>query len=264
MHWITPDWPAPANVRAAATLRSGGASRGVYESLNLGSHVGDDPAAVRENRERLRRALALPGEPLWLNQVHGSAVFDARARADGVSDTTRTGSGLDTSRAARGDAPTADASISFASGQVCAILTADCLPILLCDRAGTRVAAIHGGWRGLASGVISATVAALEARSPDLIAWLGPAIEPEAFEVGAEVREQFIGVNPDYAAAFSENARGRWQADIYELARRELRRLGIDSIHGGGYRCFADRERFFSYRRDGQTGRMATLIWRAG
>lgn len=245
VQWITPDWPAPGNVRAAATLRSGGASTGPYESLNLGSHVGDDPAAVRENRVRLQRALKLPREPFWLDQVHGATVFDASAQADAPS-----------------RPPTADASVSFASAHVCAILTADCLPILLCDRAGTRVAAAHGGWRGLAGGVIAATVAALDSQPADLIAWLGPAIEPEAFEVGAEVREQFVRAHPDDAVAFSENARGRWQADLYELARRELRRLGIASVHGGGYRCFADRERFFSYRRDGQTGRMATLIWR--
>jgi polyphenol oxidase len=244
MEWITPDWPAPRNVRAAATLRSGGVSQGAYASLNLGAHVGDDPDAVRGNRERLRRALDLPREPLWLNQVHGPVVFDARASAGIAS-----------------QPPTADASVSFAAGQVCAILTADCLPVLLCDRAGTRIAAAHGGWRGLAGGVIAATVTALESPPADLMAWLGPAIEAEAFEVGPEVREQFLRIHPDNAAAFSENARGRWQADIYELARRELRRLGVDSIHGGGFRCFADRERFFSYRRDGQTGRMGTMIW---
>lgn len=244
LHWITPDWPAPENVRAASTLRTGGVSSGAYASLNLGSHVGDDPALVRENRARLRRALELPGEPLWLNQVHGSIVVDA------------------TSHVADDRPPTGDASISFAAGQVCAILTADCLPVLLCDREGTRIAAVHCGWRGLASGVLSATVAALQTSAARLIAWLGPAIEPDAFEVGPEVRDQFIRSHPDTAVAFAENARGRWQANLEELARIELRRLGVASIHGGGYRCHADRERFFSYRRDGQTGRMATMVWR--
>lgn len=244
LHWITPDWPAPRNVRAASTLRMGGVSRGAYASLNLGSHVGDEPDAVRENRARLRRALELPGEPLWLNQVHGSTVVDATTYGEA-------------------DPPTADASISFAVDRVCVILTADCLPVLLCDREGTRIAAVHCGWRGLASGALSATVEALQATGKNLIAWLGPAIEPDAFEVGGEVREQFIQSHPDNAVAFTENARGRWQADLERLARLELRRLGVDSIYGGGYRCYADRERFFSYRRDGKTGRMATMIWRS-
>lgn len=243
IEWIRPDWPVPSNVRSAATLRIGGASRGPFASLNLGSHVGDDPAAVAENRSRLRAALALPSEPVWLNQVHGNAVVDA---------------------APHSTLPTADAAVARTANRVCAVLTADCLPVVLCDRRGTSVAAAHAGWRGLAGGVLSATVEAMCVQPDQLLAWLGPAIEPEAFEVGAEVREQFVARASADAAAFITNSRGRWQADLYALARLELTRLGVTAIHGGGFRCYAEGDRFFSYRRDGQTGRMATMIWIAG
>lgn len=240
IEWITPDWPAPPNVRAATTLRTGGVSTGPFASLNLGAHVGDDAAAVVANRARVRAALKLPAEPIWLNQVHGVNVVPATAVTQ---------------------PPTADASIALEPGRVCVVLTADCLPVLFCDHAGTRVAAAHAGWRGLVGGVLERTVRALDAAPGDLIAWLGPAIEQEAFEVGGEVREQFVARDAGAATAFVENTRGRWQADIYALARRELAKLGVDDVHGGGFRCYADHERFFSYRRDGQTGRMATLIW---
>jgi hypothetical protein len=240
--WITPDWPAPANVRAAATLREGGVSCGPYASLNLGAHVGDEPSAVAENRRRVSAALELPAEPEWLNQVHGASVHRIH-------------------KAAPAQAPTADASVSFEAGRVCAVLTADCLPVLLCDRAGTRIAAAHAGWRGLAAGVLERAVEALDVEPGQLMAWLGPAIEQDAFEVGQEVREQFAARDPDNAAAFVQNARGRWQADIYALARNALRGAGVAELHGGGFKCFEDRERFFSYRRDRQTGRLATMIW---
>jgi polyphenol oxidase len=241
--WIQPDWPAPPHVRAAATLRTGGVSTGAYASLNLGSHVGDDPAAVAENRRRIREALRLPAEPLWLNQVHGAHVHRAESRGEAM------------------DAPTADACVAFGADQICAVLTADCLPVLLCDRDGKSVAAVHAGWRGLVAGVLAATIEVLDSEPGRLIAWLGPAIEQDAFEVGAEVRDQFIARDPGNASAFVENARGRWQADIGALARIALARLGVTDIYGGGWRCYDDRERFFSYRRDNKTGRMATMIW---
>lgn len=241
--WMDVEWPAPPNVRAISTLRTGGVSRGAFASLNLGAHVGDEPAAVEENRRRLRAALQLDAEPLWLNQVHGVDVIAADSRTDS-------------------SLPTADASVCTGQGRACVIMTADCLPVLFCDREGTRVGAAHAGWRGLASGVLGATLGALEVVPQRLMAWLGPAIEPCAFEVGPEVREEFVTRNAATAAAFQANARGRWQADLYALARLELARLGVREVYGGTYRCHEDAARFFSYRRDGgKTGRMATLVW---
>lgn len=240
MQLILPDWPAPEGVRAAVTTRDGGVSTGPYASLNLGTHVGDDAAAVAENRRRVRAQLRLVAAPAWLNQVHGTNVVEARADDQ---------------------PPTADASIARAPGAVCAVLTADCLPVLFCDGCGTKVAAAHAGWRGLAGGVLEATVKALDADPASLLAWLGPAIEQEAFEVGDDVREQFVARDSANARAFAHNERGRWQADLYALARNELTRLGVSRIHGGGFGCYEDAERFFSYRRDGKTGRMATLVW---
>lgn len=240
LQWISPDWPAPAHVKAAATLRTGGVSEGTFASLNLGSHVGDDASAVAENRRLLEAALQLPAAPVWLNQVHGTNVVVANSQ---------------------GSPPTADGSVAHQAGQVCVVLTADCLPVLFCDRAGTRVAAAHAGWRGLAGGVLGAAITALDVPPSQLLAWLGPAIEQDAFEVGPEVREQFMALDSRNAAAFTSNDRGRWQADLYQLARNELARLGVSDVYGGGLRCHADAERFFSYRRDQRTGRMATLVW---
>lgn len=237
---IAPDWPAPPNVRAAATLRTGGVSQGEYASLNLAMHVGDDPAAVMQNRRRLREALKLTAEPAWLNQVHGINVVEACQQME---------------------PPAADASISTTPNQVCVVMTADCLPVLFCDRDGTRVGAAHAGWRGLVGGVLEETIKALGISPDRLLAWLGPAIEQSAFEVGSEVREQFIARDPANAAAFESNARGRWQADLYALARQELSRLGVNDVFGGGFRVFAEEGRFFSYRRHSKTGRMATLVW---
>jgi YfiH family protein len=239
---ITPEWPAPVRVKAAATLRTGGVSEGTFASFNLGAHVGDDAKAVAENRRLLGAALQLPAEPTWLNQVHGTAVVNAAAT---------------TAR------PSADASVAFGPEAVCVVLTADCLPVLFCDRAGTRVGAAHAGWRGLVGGVLAETIKALGVPPSELLAWLGPAIEPDAFEVGPEVLEQFVARDAHNASAFQTNPRGRWQADLYRLARNELARLGVTSVHGGGFKCFADSERFFSYRRDPRTGRMATLVWLA-
>jgi len=238
---LQPDWPAPTNVRAASTLRDGGVSVEPYDTCNLAAHVGDDPQAVRENRRRLRGALRLPSEPCWLEQVHGVSVFEANS--------------------ASSSPPRADAAVARAPGSVCAVLTADCLPVLFASRDGDRVAAAHAGWRGLAAGVLDNTVGALGLPGRQLIAWLGPAISQNAFEVGDEVRVAFLARDSGNAAAFRANARGRWQCDLYELARRNLAQLGVRDVHGGGYCTYADNERFFSYRRDGQCGRMATLIW---
>lgn len=237
--WIRPDWPAPAQVRALSTTRSGGVSLPPYNSLNLGVHVGDQPADVAANRAVLRDVL--PGEPCWLNQVHGTRVVDA-AHPDGV--------------------PDADAVVSRSAGAVCVVMTADCLPVLLCDHAGSVVGAAHAGWRGLQGGVIEATVAAMQVPPSEVIAWLGPAIGPAAFEVGDEVRAAFVADAAAAALAFQPSATpGKWLADIYLLARQRLQVLGVNSVSGGDLCTVTDRQRFFSYRRDGVTGRMASLIW---
>lgn len=238
---IVPDWPAPANVRAVQTTRHGGVSRGPYASLNLGDHVGDDATAVAANRTRLEAML--PAGPIWLKQVHGIAVAHADTAGAGVE---------------------ADAAVAHHHDRVCAVMTADCLPLLLCDRSGSAVAAAHAGWRGLCAGVIEATVAAMCVPASDLLAWLGPAIGPQAFEVGDEVRTAFLAHDVVATAAFAAHGRGKWLADIWLLARQRLAALGVDSVWGGGQCTVADRERFFSYRRDGATGRMATCIWLAG
>ncbi len=241
MQTIKPDWPAPAKVHALVTTRAGGVSLPPYDSLNLGDHVGDEPAAVAENRRRLRALL--PAEPAWLKQVHGTTV----ALADGLAQPVE-----------------ADAAAAFESGTVCAVLTADCLPVLFCDRRGSRVAAAHAGWRGLAAGVLEASVAALDCEPAEILAWLGPAIGPQAFEVGEEVREAFVRDLPAATAAFLPGQPGKWLADIYQLARLRLARAGVSQVYGGGLCTHADAERFYSYRRDKATGRMATLIWLGG
>jgi YfiH family protein len=271
--WVQPDWPAPAGVRALQTFRNGGASAAPYASLNLGSHVGDAAAAVAENRRRLALAAGLPSEPAWLTQAHGINVADLDA-AEGVGGTT------DREHPGRALGP-ADAAFTRQPGRVCAILTADCLPILLAADSGELVAAVHAGWRGLAGGVIEATVQAMAAPPQSLMAWLGPAIGPQHFEVGAEVREALLagdsqagadamaGADADAVrrassgaqAAFAVNARGRFMADLSALARRRLAALGVSRIHGGGECTFAAGDRYFSHRRDGVTGRQATLIW---
>jgi polyphenol oxidase len=242
MNLLRPDWPAPPNVGAAMTTRAGGVSQQSYHSLNLGAN-GDDPAHVAENRRRLRAALDLPGEPVWLRQVHGVQVVDA-------------------ARVKAGDAPEADASFTTEPGVVCAVQAADCLPVLLCDDAGTVVAAAHAGWRGLCAGVLEATVRALPARPDALMAWLGAAIGPQSFEVGAEVRDAFVAVDPAAAAAFAPGrAEGKFMADLYALARQRLAAAGVLRVSGGGLDTLREPGRFFSYRRDGRCGRMAALAW---
>lgn len=252
LEWLVPDWPAPPWVRAAATTRRGGVSLGAYAGFNLGDHVGDDPARVRANRQLLRAALGLPAEPVWLRQVHGCAVACAATGGE---------SGEATGGEPGGAACEADAAVAIGPGSVCAVLTADCLPLLLTDRAGTRVAAIHAGWRGLVAGVIEAAVARLAAPPGDVLAWLGPAIGAAAFEVGGEVRARFIAADPRAAAAFAPVGGDKWLADLYLLARQRLAALGVAGIWGGDRCTYRDPERFYSYRRDGVTGRMASLIW---
>ncbi len=240
--WLEPDWPAPSTVRCIATLRSGGVSTERYAALNLGRHVGDEPARVDENRRRLREALDLSGEPVWLSQVHGIAVADLGALHGSVP-------------------PQADAAISRGA-EVCAILTADCLPVALTDDAGSVVAAAHAGWRGLCAGVLEATVRAMQVPPARLLAWLGPAIGAGAFEVGGEVREAFLTEDPAAVDCFTPTARGRYRADLAALARRRLTTAGVTRLYGAGLCTHADPARFFSHRRDGVTGRQATLIWR--
>lgn len=260
---LVPDWPAPTHVRALSTTRRGGVSvgrnglaGGGAGGLNLGSHVGDDPQAVAENRRRL--ASVLPAQPYWLEQVHGCAVVGVGTADDG---------------GAPRFPPRADASIADRPGQVCAIMTADCLPVLLCDRAGTVVGAAHAGWRGLCAGVLEATLSGMAERArdrdPEWLAWLGPAIGPDAFEVGADVRDAFLSQalpheRAETDAAFRPLGAGegsKYLADLYALARLRLRRAGCHQIHGGDACTVSDADRFYSYRRDGVTGRMASLIW---
>jgi polyphenol oxidase len=238
--FILPDWTAPAGVRALSTTRGGGVSASPWQSFNLGDHVGDDPRAVAANRATLRREL--PAEPAWLSQVHGTRCVDAALAKPGEQ---------------------ADASFTRQRGVVCAVLAADCLPVLLCDERATVVGIAHAGWRGLAAGVIEATVAAMDEPGGRLMAWLGPAIGPQAFEVGDEVRQIFVAHDPQAADAFAANAGGKWLCDIYRLARRRLHALGVRRVAGADFCTLNDAERFFSFRRDGVTGRMASLIWLA-
>ncbi|ROL71735.1 peptidoglycan editing factor PgeF [Pseudomonas vranovensis] len=234
---LFPDWPAPARVRACVTTRSGGVSLPPYESFNLGDHVGDAPAAVAENRRRLTAEFGI--QPAWLKQVHGVVVADADP----------------------GVIAEADASYSDTPGIACTVMTADCLPVLFCDRAGTRVAAAHAGWRGLANGVLEATLERLALPPEEVLVWLGPAIGPQAFEVGLEVRDAFTTVHPETAQAFVPGAKpGKLMADIYQLARLRLAARGVNAVYGGGL-CTVSDPRFYSYRRTPQGGRFASLVW---
>lgn len=242
MNWIEPDWPAPATVRALSTTRDGGVSEGVFHGLNLGAHVGDEIARVEANRALLQQAAGVPGRLNWLNQVHGTAVHSVSNECDGV--------------------PEADAACAHEAGLACIVMTADCLPVLLCDKAGTRVAAAHAGWRGLQGGVLEASIQAMACKPDEILAWLGPAIGPTAFEVGGEVRDAFMAEQAEAMAAFTPSTNeGKWLADIYQLARLRLARAGVSAVYGGEHCTFSDNEQFYSYRRDGQTGRMASLIW---
>lgn len=240
MDCLRPDWPVNAAVHAATTLRTGGVSTTPCDTLNLGIHVGDDPAAVEENRRRLRTELKLPSDPAWLEQVHGIEV----ANLDATTPAKR-----------------ADAAVTRTAGKICAIQVADCMPVLFATKDGSAIGAAHAGWRGLAGGVLEATIAAMRADPAETYAWLGPAISQQHFEVGDEVRAAFISHDPAAAGAFTQNARQRWQCDLYALARQRLNALGVRNISGGGWCTYEDRTRFFSFRRDGRCGRMAALIW---
>ncbi|MRR49393.1 MAG: peptidoglycan editing factor PgeF [Rhodocyclaceae bacterium] len=236
--WLAPDWPAPPSVRAGVTTRGGGHSTGAHRGFNLATHVGDDPVAVAANRECLR--CQLPVEPLWLTQVHGTRCVVAEESWTGIE---------------------ADACVTRSHRHVCVVMTADCLPVFLCNRSGTTVGVAHAGWRGLASGVLEASIMAMGEPGDQLLAWLGPAIGPNAFEVGDDVREVFVTADAETAEAFVTGAPGKWWCDIYSLARRRLFRAGLTDVHGGGLCTVSDASRFYSYRRDGVTGRMASLIW---
>ncbi|HGN1706826.1 TPA: purine nucleoside phosphorylase YfiH [Providencia rettgeri] len=237
---IFPDWPQPKNVASCSTTRAGGVSLPPFNSLNLGDHVGDDPNAVSENRQYLEKLAQLPQQPVWLEQVHGTHVL----HLDGNEVLNKQ----------------ADAVYSDQVGQVCAIMTADCLPVLFCNKAGTEVAAAHAGWRGLCHGVLENTISQFISPANEIMAWLGPAIGAEKFEVGGEVKDAFVNQSSDLASAFIPY-NNKYLADIYLLARKKLQAAGIFSIYGGDFCTVTDANRFFSYRREGKTGRMASLIW---
>ena len=227
-------------MKSVITTRHGGVSHEGYASFNLADHVGDDPEAVKYNRKQLRVDLELPTEPCWLQQVHGTRVINAGSPVEGLE---------------------ADGSFALQPGVVCAVMTADCLPVLLSDREGTRVAALHAGWRGLAAGILEQGVEVLGVSPEQLLAYLGPAIGPQAFEVGDEVRQDFFDHDPKAAEAFKPAGSGKWMADIYLLARQRLNARGLENIHGGQRCTFLEEADFFSYRRDRTCGRMASLIW---
>ncbi len=238
---ITPDWPAPPTVRAVFTTRSGGVSAPPYDSLNLGAGIGDSSQAVTENRRRLHEALQLPAEPVWLEQVHGTRVVNLDQDEGNLR---------------------ADAVVARSEGAVCAIRVADCMPVLFASRDGAVIGAAHAGWRGLSGGVLESTVAAMGVAPSTLMAWMGPAISARCFEVGEDVWNAFVNRDPSAATAFVPNPRGRWQCDLYALARDRLARLGIEQVFGGGWCTFTQQDRFFSFRRDGPCGRMAALVWK--
>ena len=240
--WIVPDWPAPPNVRAAVSTRFGpGVSKPPFDAFNLGARCGDDPEAIASNRERLIEALSLPSEPCWLRQVHGTKVVR-----------------LET---AIGEEREADAAVTRSPGVVLATLTADCLPVLFCTEDGSEIAAAHAGWRGLSAGVLENTLAAMQAPREKILAWLGPAIGPQSYEVGEEVRDAYLAHDPRAADAFVPTRPGHWTCDLYTLGTRRLRASGVTRIFGGSFDTFVD-PRFYSYRRDGaRSGRFATLIW---
>lgn len=242
--WFDADWPAPPGVRALTTLRGGeGVSAPPFDRFNLGLRCGDDPRAAQENRRRLAGWLALPSPPRWLDQVHGTAVHRALAGP------------------APSQEPQADASVTDAPGVVLAVLTADCLPVVFAARDGREVGVAHAGWRGLAAGVLEATVAAMHVPPSELVAWLGPAAGPQAYEIGAEVREAFVANDASAAAAFEATRPGHWRVDLYALARRRLAAAGVADVHGGGRCTIGEPASFFSHRRDGRSGRLATLVW---
>ncbi len=237
---IFPDWPQPTNITSCSTTRIGGVSLMPFDSLNLGGHVGDDPLLVSKNRQRLLELAGMPQQPLWLEQVHGTTVLNF------------TGGDIENNQA--------DAIYTNQVGKVCAVMTADCLPVLFCSKDGSEVAAAHAGWRGLCEGILENTLAKFAHPAHEIMAWLGPAIGPEKFEVGAEVREAFINKSSELAGGFT-TCGDKFLADIYFLAKKKLQKMGMTSIYGGSFCTVKEKNRFFSYRREGKTGRMASLIW---
>lgn len=244
MDLIVPQWPAPDNVRACFTTRGGGVSQGVYQGLNLGAHVADSLDHVRQNRTALREHLGLDSEPLWLNQVHGVDLFTLHEGEAPI------------------EPPIADAAMTRSTGRALTVMTADCLPVFFCDKSGTVIATAHAGWRSLCHGVLEKSVAAMAVNPEDILVWMGPAIGPAAFEVGDEVRLAFMQQDPAAELAFKPaGTSGKWLADLWLLATQRLNAIGVTAIYGGGLCTYSDAERFYSYRRSGQTGRMSGLLW---
>jgi len=240
LEWLTPDWPAPEHIKAYSSTRLGGVSQAPWQSLNLATHVGDEAKHVAHNRQRLSENLHLPSEPCWLQQVHSNNIIEAR---NGYPDQS------------------ADGSYSQQKNTVCVVMTADCLPLLMCDREGTQVAAVHAGWRGMADGILQATIARFRSSPENILVWLGPAIGADAFEVGEDVYQAFIQRWPQSADAFRPNSHKKYQFNLYQQARMLLASVGVQQVTGGGFCTYTDNQRFFSYRRDGTSGRMASLIW---
>ena len=238
--WLIPDWQAAPNIKAVTTTRQGGVSQAPFDSMNLGDHVGDNAKAVQQNRQILADTLALPEPPVWLNQIHSNVVSNLDDEQPLID---------------------ADASVTHKRGRSCVVMTADCLPVLFCDKAGTVVAASHAGWRGLHSGILEKTVASMDAKPEDILAWMGPAIGANAFEVGGEVRQAFMDVQTQAEQAFQKQDNDKWLADIYLLAKQRLNAIGVKQVFGGGECTYSDTSRFYSYRKASQTGRMASLIW---
>lgn len=267
---LVADWPAPSHVHAFTSLRSGpGVSLPPFDRFNLGARCGDEARHVQINREHLHRLGGLPAAPKWLQQVHGTAVarFDRAAQPARPGEVfAQPGAGGSAIADPRDDAavsaePVADAAVTASTGTVLAILTADCLPVLFCNRNGSEVAAAHAGWRGLAAGVLEATVGAMHSAPGEVLAWLGPAAGPQAYEVGVEVRDAFVGPDARAAEAFVPTRPQHWLMDMYALARQRLRAIGILDIYGGGHCTISEPQHFFSHRRDQRSGRMASVVW---
>lgn len=271
-NFISPDWPAPFNIKAISTTRLGGFSKLAYQGFNLGDHVGDDPTAVAQNRKLLREELSLITEPMWLSQVHGNQIINIDKTVDINSEKSRqlnysadkdySKANIELNSVCNSAAPIADGAFTQQSNIICTVMTGDCLPIILCDRAGKSVAALHGGWRSLAAGIIEKAMLLFATPGKEILAWLGPAIGPEVYEVGDDVRDEFINRFSDAAAGFKSIKPNKWLCNLYLLAQQQLNHHSVTAIYGGNYCTYSDNERFFSARRDKNTGRMATLIWK--
>jgi polyphenol oxidase len=237
--FIYPEWSAPRQVHTVSTCRLAGYSKSPYNSFNLAQHVGDNAHHVEQNRQKLIHDACLPNSPLWLQQTHSCRVIEASAWQPDIE---------------------ADGCIARQSGEVCVVMTADCLPVLIADKHGQVVAAVHAGWRGLCDGILEQTVKQMAVAPEQLLVWFGPAIGSAVFEVGDEVRQAFLTKNPELSWAFKPTSANHWLADLVQIAKARLRLVGVNSFYGGQWCSFTD-QRFYSYRRDRQTGRMASLIW---